>query len=750
MGREPVVKRPWKDMEFSAQELFELESSGRRPRDPTAHPREIGPRGWLAPPSEVEGEDGSSKAMLEELDATVDVAFESVQKHPAKLVQWLDENILVTDHGLDGRQAKGVGAPSGAAVSPPPAPEREGAVADIHVDIEVDGPVEDETDQVDVALEADAGGASAEQDAVVDQGAVREGASVSDARPASVDAVFRALVGPQPSGRDAVPEVDTAEESLHSQGKAFLGAEAVSDGSEGLTDERPDAARTIDDEEGAEVYEPQDAVSGAVPIPAEIAALSEDDDVPTVSDVAAPDMPSAAKTMKVPVAPTEASVGTIRMTPPPPPPPPPPSVAQDGAAVQAGTQAVSAQVDSLDVDVDLDSLSDVPGPDLTQASAQETPGAVADQPEGDVASAAAEQTAETADDVAVQQGADERAEPSIAVPSESDQEAAGAAGPEEGKAAPPPVPATDKAAPPPVPAIDKTAPPPVPEVDKVKTPPPVPAGQVESGASEQAEAKAAEARPPRPPDAVRKKPWYQDFFDDDYLPTLPFETPESTVKEVEFLLTELAIPEEGRVLDLGCGYGRHAVEIAGRGYSVVGLDNSLPMLIKAAELSQFRGVEVDFVQEDMRQMAFDEEFDAMYCFGTTFGYFGDDENRDLLKRMNRALKQEGRLVLEVVNRDFLLADLPLRVWWEGEGCLVMEEVDFNYFTSRVEAHRTVVFNDGRQIERTLSIRVYSLHELGMQLFQSGFRVLKITGHLATRGRFFGMHSPHLIVTAVKK
>ena len=81
---------------------------------------------------------------------------------------------------------------------------------------------------------------------------------------------------------------------------------------------------------------------------------------------------------------------------------------------------------------------------------------------------------------------------------------------------------------------------------------------------------------------------------------------------------------------------------------------------------------------------------------------------------------------------------------------MLEEVDFNYFSSRVVSNRSVVFDDGRQLEHEISIRAYSLHEFGKLLHAAGFRVLEISGSLATRGRFFGAQSREIIVVAEKR
>jgi SAM-dependent methyltransferase len=132
-------------------------------------------------------------------------------------------------------------------------------------------------------------------------------------------------------------------------------------------------------------------------------------------------------------------------------------------------------------------------------------------------------------------------------------------------------------------------------------------------------------------------------------------------------------------------------------------------------------------------------FGAMF-FGDPVAAFGN---------VGRALRPGGRFLLDTLNRDYIVSDLPTRVWWEGDGCVVLEEVDFNFHTSRVIIRRSVVFQDGRQVEQDISIRAYSLHELGKLLRQAGFRVLEVSGGVATQGYFFGSTSRSVIMLCEK-
>lgn len=292
------------------------------------------------------------------------------------------------------------------------------------------------------------------------------------------------------------------------------------------------------------------------------------------------------------------------------------------------------------------------------------------------------------------------------------------------------------------PTLKHVTPPPIPGGVYLKTPTPEPLVSVLPILPE-----ALSQRPRRP---KRSKPWFEEVFDEDYLRTLPLLRPEQTLREVEFISDSLRLAAGHEVLDVACGYGRHAIELVQRGINVTGLDLSLPLLIRAADEAQRRALSVNFVHADMREMAFERQFDGAYCMLTSFGYFEEDVNLRVAERIARALKPGGRFLLDLINRDYLISDLPARVWWEGTGCVVLEEVDFNFHTSRILTHRSIVFEDGRQLEQEISVRAYSLHEIGRLLRQAGFKVLDVSGGLATRGQFFGNSSRNLFVLAERR
>ena len=95
--------------------------------------------------------------------------------------------------------------------------------------------------------------------------------------------------------------------------------------------------------------------------------------------------------------------------------------------------------------------------------------------------------------------------------------------------------------------------------------------------------------------------WWAELFNDDYLRTCERLSDEQLVREVDFIEDRLSIERGGAVMDLACGTGLHAIELAQRGYEVVGFDLSLAMLARAGDEAQDRDTKLNFVQGDMRE-----------------------------------------------------------------------------------------------------------------------------------------------------
>ncbi len=268
---------------------------------------------------------------------------------------------------------------------------------------------------------------------------------------------------------------------------------------------------------------------------------------------------------------------------------------------------------------------------------------------------------------------------------------------------------------------------------------------------------SVEARPPAPPEvkpqAKRRKAWYDDVFAEHFLFLYPLTWEQTCQRDAQFISTALGGCEGLAVLDVGCGDGRHAVELAKLGAQVTGLDNSLALLLAAAQVKESAEIEdgrVEFIHGDMRRLPRDRDFDAVICIGTTLGYFEEDQNWLCLQEMHDRLRPGGRLLIHVFNRDFVAPHLPSRSWWQGKRCMIIDEAEMNFFANRLRVHRTIIFDDGRQYEHYMFMRAYTVQDLGKAISQLGMRVLEVSGSRDTRARFYGSASPDIWIVAEKK
>lgn len=248
----------------------------------------------------------------------------------------------------------------------------------------------------------------------------------------------------------------------------------------------------------------------------------------------------------------------------------------------------------------------------------------------------------------------------------------------------------------------------------------------------------------------KKRQWFEELFNDDFARTMPKFEGRWIKRELDFVEEAMGLAKGASLLDLGCGPGVHAVQLAKRGYEVIGIDLSLAMLARASDEAAEHQQRINFVQGDMRELTFEDAFDGVLCWGATFGYFDELKNAEVVQKIHRALRKQGRLLLDVTNRDYVVPRSPSMVWFEGDGCVCMDEAQFDAINSRLKVKRTLMMEDGRSREIDYSIRLYALHELGKLLHDNGFRVAEVSGETSTPGRFFNAESPRILILAEKR
>jgi SAM-dependent methyltransferase len=158
--------------------------------------------------------------------------------------------------------------------------------------------------------------------------------------------------------------------------------------------------------------------------------------------------------------------------------------------------------------------------------------------------------------------------------------------------------------------------------------------------------------------------WYDGFFEGGWLDYVQPEH-DVTLRQVDFLVEELALAPRNSVLDVACGRGRHSVELARRGFRVTGVDLSPRSLELARAPADKAGTVVELRRLDMRELDYDGVFDAVINLFTAFGYFREDvDNERVVQRIATALRPGGRFLLDTINPVALARVLRERDWHE--------------------------------------------------------------------------------------
>ena len=219
--------------------------------------------------------------------------------------------------------------------------------------------------------------------------------------------------------------------------------------------------------------------------------------------------------------------------------------------------------------------------------------------------------------------------------------------------------------------------------------------------------------------------WFERWFGEEYLQLYPHRDEDDAERAVS-LVDRVATLDGARVLDLACGPGRHAVRLVQRGADVLGLDLSLPLLTRARYGNPPVG---KLVRGDMRFLPVcDETFDLVVNLFTSFGYFADDAEHDLVIRsVATVLKPGGKLFMDYLNAAAVRSTLVPR-----------EEQVIG--TRRVTIERSLV-DDGKYVVKEMHlvdedetflerVRLFSADDLTAMMEAAGMRVVERFGSYA--------------------
>jgi ubiquinone/menaquinone biosynthesis C-methylase UbiE len=215
--------------------------------------------------------------------------------------------------------------------------------------------------------------------------------------------------------------------------------------------------------------------------------------------------------------------------------------------------------------------------------------------------------------------------------------------------------------------------------------------------------------------------WYKKWFGKEYILVYPHRNESEAKQQIEFLIKHIHVPQNAKILDLCCGNGRHTLELKKLGYDVVGIDLSNELLEVARSKASEIDLDLKLVQCDMREIPYENYFDLVVQFFTSFGYFDSDaENQKVLSSISKALKPEGKFMIDYMNPDYVVDNLVEKDEKQiSDGISVIQERWIE--NSRVNKKITMTKNDESSVYNE-SVRMYSLQEIKDMLIQVWLRL----------------------------
>jgi len=238
-----------------------------------------------------------------------------------------------------------------------------------------------------------------------------------------------------------------------------------------------------------------------------------------------------------------------------------------------------------------------------------------------------------------------------------------------------------------------------------------------------------------------KKRWYESLFEN-YGRKYDSESfTQGTIGECDFIESEIKFDKSLKILDVGCGTGRHAIELTKRGYNVIGIDLSESQLRRAREKAEADNLSIDFQRQDARNLPFDSEFDIaiMICEGGFSLVETDEMDYEILKNVTKALKPDAKFIFTAPNALFPLFNSVDEFYTSTaeDGNSICSDNNFDLLTFR--STNVVEFEDDSGNRKTLECneRSYVPSEITWLLKSLGYKTIDIFG--ARLGEFSREH-----------
>jgi cyclopropane fatty-acyl-phospholipid synthase-like methyltransferase len=217
--------------------------------------------------------------------------------------------------------------------------------------------------------------------------------------------------------------------------------------------------------------------------------------------------------------------------------------------------------------------------------------------------------------------------------------------------------------------------------------------------------------------------YFDGYYKEIWLSIIPAEL---TVRETEFMLQHFNLGKGSKVLDIMCGYGRHAIALAKKGVEVTAVDNLADYTDEVRDIVNKENIPVTIINEDVINFKTKEVFDLAICMGNSLNFFPAEDQIKLLSSVSSQIKKDGHLLIHTWSlAEIAIREFKEKSWSNINGLKYLSDAKYLFNPTRIETETTIISSEGiTEIKKAIDY-IFSVAEMEVILEKAGFAVKEI-------------------------
>lgn len=239
--------------------------------------------------------------------------------------------------------------------------------------------------------------------------------------------------------------------------------------------------------------------------------------------------------------------------------------------------------------------------------------------------------------------------------------------------------------------------------------------------------------------------YFDGYYKDIWKTIIPVEL---TTREVDFMLSYFNLQPGSKVLDIMCGYGRHAIALAEKGMEVTAVDNLGEYIDEIIQQAQVQSLAIKAINVDVTAYETKDVFDLVICMGNSLNFFPEKEVLNIFSHLSARLKPGGYLLINSWSiAEIAIKNFKDRSWSEINGIKFLTDSSFLFHPTRMETKSIMISPDGTTETKTGIDYVFSIAELEKMLTQTGFTLKEV--YSIPGKKKFALGEPRAYIVAEK-